>query len=101
MSSFFAPLVSIPYAVLAVSLAVAGCGKPTPLPEQGTNVQQLYVQRCGMCHRPYNPASMTAAMWEVQVEAMRAKIARAGQPPLSGDQRLVILDYLKRNAGKQ
>jgi hypothetical protein len=44
---------------------------------------------------------MTAAMWEVQVEVMRAKIAQAGQPPLSGQQDLTILDYLKRNAGKQ
>jgi hypothetical protein len=30
---------------------------------------------------------------------MRAKIAQAGQPPLSTEQRLAILSYLKRNAG--
>jgi hypothetical protein len=78
-----------------------GCQKPKPLPEQGTYSQQLYVERCGVCHRPYSPSSMTAAMWETQVEAMRAKIAQAGQPPLSPEQDLAILDYLKRNAGKQ
>jgi hypothetical protein len=44
---------------------------------------------------------MTAAMWEVQVETMRAKIAQAGQPPLSPEQLLTILDYLKRNSGRQ
>jgi hypothetical protein len=44
---------------------------------------------------------MTAAMWEAQVEAMRVKIAQAGQPPLSPQQHLAILDYLKRNADKQ
>jgi hypothetical protein len=44
---------------------------------------------------------MTAAMWEAQVEAMRLKIAQAGKPPLSPEQHLAILDYLKRNAGKE
>jgi hypothetical protein len=90
--------------VFSVPLILAffgGCEKSRPLPEQGTYAQQLYVERCGVCHRPYNPAAMTAAMWEVQVEVMRAKIAQAGQPPLSGQQDLTILDYLKRNAGKQ
>ena len=83
------------------SLLFAGCQRPKQLPEQGTYAQQLYVERCGACHRPYSPASMTAAMWEVQVEAMDAKIAQAGQPPLSPQQHLTILDYLKRNAGRQ
>jgi hypothetical protein len=86
---------------LIVAVPLAGCQKPQPLPEQGTYEQQLYVERCGACHRPYNPASMTAAMWELQVEVMRSKILRAGQPPLSMEQHLTILDYLKRNAGKQ
>jgi hypothetical protein len=44
---------------------------------------------------------MTAAMWELQVEAMRLKIAQAGQPPLTPEQHLTILDYLKRHAGSQ
>src|SRR5215472_11282835 len=64
--------------LLFTDLLFAGCQKPQPLPEQGTYAQRLYVERCGGCHRPYSPASMTAAMWEVQVEAMRAKILQAG-----------------------
>jgi Dihaem cytochrome c len=109
--SLFAPLLSrtrvtLPGLSLFTSvffayLLLAGCQKPTPLPEQGTFAQRLYVERCGVCHRPFNPASMTAAMWEVQVEAMQVKIAQGGQPPLSPEQHLAILDYLKRNAGKQ
>jgi hypothetical protein len=88
---------SLPLALISFS----GCQKRQPLPEQGTYAQQLYVERCGTCHRPYSPASMTAAMWEVQVETMRSKIAQAGQPLLSPQQHITILDYLKRNAGKQ
>jgi hypothetical protein len=87
--------------LLSVSLLFASCQKSRPLPEQGTYAQQLYVERCGTCHRPYSPASMTAAMWEAQVEAMGAKIVQAGLPPLSSQQHLTILDYLKRNAGRQ
>src|SRR6516162_9381615 len=87
--------------LLFASLLLVSCQKSKPLPEQGTYAQQLYVERCGGCHRPYSPASMTAAMWEAQVEAMRVKIAQAGQPPLSPQQHLAILAYLKRNAGKQ
>jgi mono/diheme cytochrome c family protein len=91
-------LIAVP--LLAAFLS-AGCQQPKPLPEQGTYAQQLYVERCGACHRPYRPSSMTAAMWEAQIEAMDAKIMQAGQPPLSPEQHLTILDYLKRNAGRQ
>ena len=87
--------------LLLACFLYAGCQKPRPLPEQGSYAQRLYAERCGGCHKPYNPASMTAAMWEMQVQAMRAKIAQAGQPPLSPTQDQTILDYLKRNAGKQ
>jgi len=44
---------------------------------------------------------MTAAMWEAQVEAMRPRIAQARQQPLSPEQLVAILNYLKRNAGRQ
>jgi Dihaem cytochrome c len=93
--------ISLLLSCLFTSLLFAGCQKSKRLPEQGSYAQQLYVDRCGVCHRPYSPASMTAAMWEAQVEVMRVKIEQAGQPPLSPEQHLTILDYLKRNAGKQ
>ena len=94
-----AALLAASFSLIAVLLS--GCEKASSLPEQGTYAQQLYVQRCGVCHRPYSPASMTAAMWQWQVEAMDVKIAQAGQLPLSSQQQLAILAYLKRNAGSQ
>jgi mono/diheme cytochrome c family protein len=80
----------------AVTTLCLACRKP--LPEQGTSVEQLYAQRCGSCHRAYSPASMTAAMWEMQLDAMRVKMLQAGQAPLSADEQREILDYLQRNA---
>lgn len=79
-----------------VTTVCLACRKP--LPEQGTSAEQLYAHRCGSCHRAYSPASMTDAMWEVQLEAMRAKMLQAGQSPLSADEQREILDYLRRNA---
>ena len=80
-------------------LVLAGCQHP--LPEQDTQAGQLYAQKCGECHAPYNPHAMTAAMWEVQVPKMEEKIRQAGLPPLEAAQKQTILDYLQRNAGQE
>jgi hypothetical protein len=79
--------------------ALAGC--QSKIPEEDTYAGQLYVRRCGNCHQPYNPQSLTAAMWEIQVPKMEQKIAQAGLPSLAPDQKDTILDYLRRNAGHQ
>jgi len=81
-------------------IATAGCN-PKTLPEQDSYAGQLYLKRCDGCHRPYNPRTLTAAMWAVRVDAMEPKIARAGMAPLTAEERRVILDYLTRNAGEQ
>ena len=85
---------------VAASLLSAGCAKK-PLPEPGSAAEIRYANRCGGCHRPYQPSSMTAAMWSEQIVAMREKIAQAGQPPMSEFEERQILGYLQRNAGTQ
>ena len=77
-------------------LAVAGCNRP--LPEQNTAAAQLYARRCGQCHRAYAPGSLSAAMWQVQVEMMEAKMRQYRVPPLNNQERDTILSYLTRNA---
>ena len=81
-------------------LLVAGCAKK-PLPEAGSAAEVRYVNRCGGCHRPYQPSTMTSAMWAEQIVTMREKIAQAGQPPMSGFEEHQILGYLQRNAGTE
>jgi Dihaem cytochrome c len=82
----------------AISLAVAGCqgGK---LPDESGYAAQLYIKRCGGCHVPYNPRSMTAAMWKVQMAAMQDRMRQAGMTPLTPDERARIMGYLQRYAG--
>lgn len=79
--------------------AIAGCSRP--LPDKGSPAELLYAHRCGSCHRPYNPHSMTAGMWQAQMQAMLGRIAESGQPPLTQAQQREIMDYLTRNAGKE
>lgn len=86
-------------ALLAATALCAGCRRP--LPQQGTPAERVYVQRCGSCHRAYDPSTLTAPMWQMQVDAMQTKMTQTGQPPLSAGQRSTILSYLQRNAGTQ
>jgi len=83
-----------------VLIALDGCHQQ-PLPELDSYSGQLYVRRCGQCHTPYNPHSMTAAMWEIQVPKMEDKMRQAGLPALEAAQKQTILEYLQRNAGAQ
>jgi hypothetical protein len=80
-------------ALLALVLALAPAACEKPLPELGS------AAKCGSCHRSYNPHSLTAPMWQVQLEAMQVKIAAAGQRPLTPEEQNEILTYLQRNAG--
>lgn len=91
------PRLHVAIAIVAIGAAIAGCTRP--LPEEGSASERVYADRCGSCHRPYQPHSMTATMWQAQVAAMREKIAAAGLPPLTPEQEREVLDYLQRNAG--
>jgi hypothetical protein len=91
--------VSCMAAMVLLLLGSGGCA-PKPLPELGSSAEQLYAGRCGGCHRPFLPSTMTSAMWAEQVEAMQLKMAQAGIAPLSSSERREVLDYLERNAGK-
>jgi hypothetical protein len=84
---------------VAATVIPAGC-RQAPLPDADSAPARLYVQRCGQCHNAYNPHSMTAAMWETQVDLMQGKMREAGVEPLNSEERGEILDYLRRNAGR-
>jgi mono/diheme cytochrome c family protein len=98
----FCPAGLRPLAMIGAAsvIVVAGCAR-RPLPEAEGQAAQLYAARCGGCHTPYDPRSMTAAMWPMQVDAMTPKLAAAGLPALSEAERRTILDYLQRNAGHE
>ena len=88
-----------PRAVLAIAvlLSLTGCGPQLPEPESAG--AKLYAARCNTCHRTFAPGSLKFEMWKVQVERMQGEMVRRGLPPLTADERVVLLDYLKRHSG--
>jgi Dihaem cytochrome c len=75
----------------------AGCGPSLPDPESPG--ARVLAARCGGCHRVYAPGSMTAEMWRVQMERMRALFAQRGIPWLSPADEQAVRDYLTAHAG--
>jgi len=55
--------------------------------------------RCGGCHRVYAPGTMTAEMWNVQIERMRALFASRGIPWLTPDDEAALRAYVREHAG--
>lgn len=78
-------------------MLAAACEPALPDPE--TPGARVLRARCAGCHRVYPPASMTAAMWQFQVERMRAEFARRGLPWLAPEEERVLLEYLAAHAG--
>jgi hypothetical protein len=81
--------------VTALALTtVLALGCQTELPEPTSPGAALYRTRCQGCHRLYQPSTMTAAMWRVQVERMQREFARRGMAELSADEMARLLAYL-------
>ena len=85
---------------LALGLLAAGLAAcNAKLPEPDSPAAQLYANRCDGCHRIYAPGAMTYEMWKFQVERMQGEIVRHGLPPLTTEERDLVLGYLKRHSG--
>lgn len=82
--------------VLGSFAIVAGCARA--LPDAESPGAQLYQARCGTCHPLHEPRTLTAAMWEVQVNRMRETMRRRGVRPLSDEEQGVLLGYLRAHA---
>lgn len=90
----------MPATLLAVAiglLSLSACGPK--LPEAESEGARTYAARCTGCHRLYAPSVLTFDMWRMKVDAMQGEMARRGVPPLSDQERTVVLDYLRRHSG--
>lgn len=75
---------------------VSACSPNVPEAESAGG--QLYIRRCNGCHRLHPPGSLTFAMWEMQVERMQGEMVRRGLPPLTVDEKKIVLTYLRRHS---
>src|SRR5260370_3090802 len=91
---FRTPQVVARAALLALVLALAPAACEKPLPEVGSASEQLYAAKCGSCHRAYNPHSLTAPMWQVQMDSMHVKISAAGErAPTPQGQKTILAHF--------
>ena len=84
-------------AALAI-LFVAAIGCTPDLPEPKSEAAQLYIRRCGGCHRLYPPNVMTAATWDAMLQRMQGEMRRRGFPPLDKIETRTLRAYLHRYA---
>lgn len=83
--------------LLLLAIALLGaCSRPLPDPESAG--AKLYQARCSGCHELFHPGSLTAAMWEMQVDRKPETLVRSGMPPLSERERALLLGYLKAHS---
>jgi hypothetical protein len=82
---------------LAALLLAIGCGGDLPDPQSPGAV--VLREKCGTCHRPYLPGTMTIDMWKVQVGRMHELFVQRGIPWLSSAEEKTLLDYLAAHAG--
>jgi len=94
-----APCVRIARALLAVAVIAATSACSPTLPEPDSPAAKLYAARCDSCHRVFAPSTLKYEMWRIQVDRMQGEIARHGLPPLTPEERTMLLDYLKRHSG--
>ena len=76
---------------------VAGCGADLPDPKSPGAI--VLRDRCGGCHRPFLPGTMTIDMWKMQMGRMRQLYAQRGIPWLRPEEERVLLEYLGAHAG--
>ena len=84
--------------VAAAALLLAACSTVETLPEADGPAAALYRARCGSCHALPHPARHRADEWPPLLALMERRMAERGYPPLSGEERRILLGYLRRHA---
>ena len=86
-------------ALLPIMASAIWAGCDARLPDPDSPGAQLYAQRCASgCHRLYAPRLMTTEMWKITVDRMQGDLVRKGLPPLSRDEKALVMAYLKRHS---
>lgn len=82
-----------------ICIMLFGCmGRPTPIPDMGSDEAGLYSSRCGACHSVPHPKRHTARQWEHIIGVMEKELSHRNMPALTAEEKETILDYLKRHS---
>ena len=81
----------------ALLLIVGFVACSSPLPEEGSASAELYRNRCGSCHRAYQPRALKFPLWEPIFARMETYLRHSRQP-LTEAEKETILAYLRQHA---
>ncbi len=83
--------------VFGVVLGV-GCASGGHIPDAETSEAVVYQQQCGTCHALPHPKRNTYPQWEHLVDVMDRQRVEREVRPLTPDERIQILAYLKTHS---
>jgi mono/diheme cytochrome c family protein len=79
-----------------IAICVAACTPSLPDPQSAG--AEVYAVRCASCHVAYAPGTLTAAMWDMQIDRMQGIMRSRGVNPLTEQERYLITSYLKAHS---
>ncbi len=82
----------------------AGCmnKEEQPIPEFNSPPALLYIEKCGTCHPVHHPLTHTYTGWTTVITRMEKNAETYGIGPiLSGEERSIILGYLKKHGRRR
>src|SRR3972149_9384832 len=81
--------------MLAAVLVASGCS--VELPEKASKEARLYAARCGICHAPFHPQTLSLKQWKNVIKKMEKRVEIMGvREPLTEEENAVITGYLGR-----
>jgi hypothetical protein len=80
-----------------IFITSCAAGRPTPIPDMGSQAARLYVQKCGPCHSVPHPKRHTFPEWEHIIMVMKERMESKGMS-FTPEERKVVLSYLKEHS---
>lgn len=94
-------------AILALGTACQGTGSgpgtgaSTPIPDAGSAQAIAFRNQCSRCHALPHPKRHSFSEWQHYLGLMDRRMEERGMPPLAGEERQKVLDYLREHSRGQ
>jgi hypothetical protein len=80
------------------ALLIGACAQPMNVPDAKSPGAEAFVSRCSTCHSLPAPQRHSAQEWEHMVGVMEKRMRERKVPPLTQDERKLILGYLTEHS---
>jgi len=85
------------FSFMLITTLFTGCALlTTSVPEPASEGAKAYRRVCGVCHALADPRRNTFAQWEHFVWIMEKRMVQRQSPPMTTEEKRLILGYLKK-----